>query len=371
MNNCVIKNLSNLKIDKEIHSLVNFAKNRLKFKRPPTIFLNHDKRNSQKVLAKTGYYDPETMEIHIYTTGRHPKDILRSVAHELVHHLQNEKGKLDNAGYSGKGYAQKNPHLRNMEREANDPMLFRDWEDSLKQKNPTIYNEWRSKCVPLKENQMKKEYNLEEDQDRIFAPNHYCAHHVIHEGKEGFTVDHNWSKKLGKVTRYDVKFLDGTVKRNIHESKLTILEAFTEEAHGKRDNHPPVKKEEDKEEIEELNLTKPHMRRDAAGGEYKDKAAPVRRKLNISKDKEKRDAYNKGKVDVEDPTMEEGAKPDFLDLDKDGDKKEPMKDAAEDAKDKKDNEEKKETTKEWKNRELNENLSKKWGFSMDLSKLKK
>ena len=318
MNNCVIKNLSNLKIDKEIHSLVNFAKNRLKFKRPPTIFLNHDKRNSQKVLAKTGYYDPETMEIHIYTTGRHPKDILRSVAHELVHHLQNEKGKLDNAGYSGKGYAQKNPHLRNMEREANDPMLFRDWEDSLKQKNPTIYNEWRSKCVPPKENQMKKEYNLEEDQDRIFAPNHYCAHHVIHEGKEGFTVDHNWSKKLGKVTRYDVKFLDGTVKRNIHESKLTILEAFTEEAHGKRDNHPPVKKDKDEEE-----------------------------------------------------KMEEAAKPDFLDLDKDGDKEESMKSAAKDAKAKKEDkkEDKKETTKEWKNRELNENLSKKWGFSMDLSKL--
>ena len=169
---------------------------------------------------------------------------------------------------------------------------------------------------------MKKEYNLEEDQDRIFAPNHYCAHHVIHEGKEGFTVDHNWNKKLGKVTRYDVKFLDGTVKRNIHESKLTILEAFTAEAHGKRDNHPAVKKDENEEE-----------------------------------------------------KMEEAAKPDFLDLDKDGDKEESMKSAAKDAKAKKEDkkedekEDEKETTKEWKNRELNENLSKKWGFSMDLSKL--
>ena len=292
MNNCIIKNNSDLEIENEIHSLVNFTKNMIGFKRPPTIFLNHDKTNSQKILAKTGYYDPETMEIHIYTTGRHPKDILRSIAHELVHHFQNEKGQFNKAGYSGKGYAQKNPHLRKMELQANDPMLFRDWEDSLKQKYPTIYNEWKS------------------------------------------------------------------IKENTMETKQTLCE-------------PHCATEEDKEEIEELNLTKRHMRRDAAGGEYKDKAAPVRRKLNISKDKEKRDAYNKGKVDVEDPTMEEGAKPDFLDLDKDGDKKEPMKDAAEDAKDKKDNEEKKETTKEWKNRELNENLSKKWGFSMDLSKLKK
>ena len=34
--------------------------------------------------------------------------------------------------------------------------------------------------------------------------------------------------------------------------------------------------------------------------------------------------------------LKEGAKPDFLDLDKDGDKEEPMKDAAKDAKGKKD-----------------------------------
>ena len=31
----------------------------------------------------------------------------------------------------------------------------------------------------------------------------------------------------------------------------------------------------------------------------------------------------------------------------------------------------KETTKEWKNRKLSENLNKKWGFSMNLDKLKK
>jgi hypothetical protein len=91
------------------------------------------------------------MEIHVYVTGRHPKDILRSIAHELVHHNQNENGDFNDAGYSGKGYAQKNPHLRNMELQANDPMLFRDWEDSLKEKYPTIYNERRSITMSLKD----------------------------------------------------------------------------------------------------------------------------------------------------------------------------------------------------------------------------
>lgn len=151
MNNCKIINNSGMKIDDEIHSLVNFTKERLGFKRPPTIFLNNDDQNASKTLAMTGYYDPESMEIHIYTTGRHPKDILRSIAHELVHHNQNENGDFENAGYSGKGYAQKNPHLRKMELQANDPMLFRDWEDSLKEKYPTIYNEGRTNTMSLKD----------------------------------------------------------------------------------------------------------------------------------------------------------------------------------------------------------------------------
>jgi hypothetical protein len=120
MNKCEIYNNSDMKMDDEIHSLVDFTKERLGFKRPPTIFLDNDDQNAQKTLATTGYYDPETMEIHVYTTGRHPKDILRSIAHELVHHNQNENGDFNNVGYSGKGYAQKNPHLRKMELQAND-----------------------------------------------------------------------------------------------------------------------------------------------------------------------------------------------------------------------------------------------------------
>ena len=151
MNNCKIINNSGMKIDDEIHSLVDFTKERLGFKRPPTIYLNNDDQNASKTLAMTGYYDPESMEIHVYTTGRHPKDVLRSIAHELVHHNQNENGDFENAGYSGKGYAQKNPHLRKMELQANDPMLFRDWEDSLKEKYPTIYNEGRINTMSLKD----------------------------------------------------------------------------------------------------------------------------------------------------------------------------------------------------------------------------
>ena len=101
MSGCKIHNNSDLEVDNEIHSLVDFTQDRLGFQKPPTIFLDHDENNSQKILGKTGYYDPETMEIHVYVTGRHPKDILRSIAHELVHHFQNEKGELTKPGYHG------------------------------------------------------------------------------------------------------------------------------------------------------------------------------------------------------------------------------------------------------------------------------
>jgi len=135
----------------EVQSLCGFAKDRLGFQEHPNIFLNHDERNAGNTLGKTGHYDPSTMEIHVFATGRHPKDILRSIAHELVHHWQNENGELDHSGYTGKGYAQKNPKLRQSELEANDPMLFRDWEDSLKEKENTIYNERRNRKMSLKE----------------------------------------------------------------------------------------------------------------------------------------------------------------------------------------------------------------------------
>lgn len=43
---------------------------------------------------KTDYYDPSAKTVVLYTHARNDKDILRSFAHELVHHQQNLKGTL-------------------------------------------------------------------------------------------------------------------------------------------------------------------------------------------------------------------------------------------------------------------------------------
>lgn len=42
-----------------------------------------------------GTYDSETNTLYLVTAGRHPVDVLRTLAHELTHHKQNMAGILD------------------------------------------------------------------------------------------------------------------------------------------------------------------------------------------------------------------------------------------------------------------------------------
>jgi hypothetical protein len=117
-----------------------YAQKRMGFQKLPRIFLRDDPQNAQNPLGKTAYYDPEQMSVTLYINGRHPKDVMRSLSHELVHHTQNCNGQFDNTGEMGEGYAQNDKHLREMERQAYEQgnLVFRDWEDSIK---GTIYNE--------------------------------------------------------------------------------------------------------------------------------------------------------------------------------------------------------------------------------------
>ncbi len=100
----------------------------------PSLFLRQDKENGAMTLGRTAFYDPSELKIVLYTTGRHPKDILRSFAHELIHHVQNERGDLQLGDSSDPQYAQKDDHLRKMEKEAylEGNMLMRDFEDNFK-----------------------------------------------------------------------------------------------------------------------------------------------------------------------------------------------------------------------------------------------
>ena len=123
-----------------IKKFMPYAQKQMGFSRPPKLFLQNDTQNASDPLGKTGFYDPHNESITLYITNRHPKDVMRSLAHELMHHTQKCNGDFDNVGNVGEqGYAQSDPHMRTMEIQAyKASIVFRDWEDSLKE---TIYYE--------------------------------------------------------------------------------------------------------------------------------------------------------------------------------------------------------------------------------------
>ena len=111
-----------------------FAHKKLGFDKPVSVNLLSDPENAKDPLGKTAYYEPEKMKITLFVDKRHVKDILRSLAHELVHHAQNCRGEFKSGIHTGDGYAQEDGHMREMEREAYEKgqMLLRDWEDGTK-----------------------------------------------------------------------------------------------------------------------------------------------------------------------------------------------------------------------------------------------
>jgi len=196
-----------------LHPLVKqfmpFAQERMGFDKPPRLFLRNDPKNAQNPLGKTAYYDPAQKSVTLYINGRHPKDVMRSLSHELVHHTQNCNGQFDGASEMGEGYAQNDEHLREMEREAYEQgnLCFRDWEDSIK---GTIYNEslqkgaknkmslknwkdnelstlltekWGFSFNLLTESQEEAEEDLDEGMCQKCAPNP-CGCGTMEEGEE-------------------------------------------------------------------------------------------------------------------------------------------------------------------------------------------
>ncbi len=141
-----------------------FAKKRLRFNKPAELFFKPDFRNAQDPLGKTAQYDPDTSSITLFTANRHPKDILRSFSHELVHHAQNCRGEFDESlmGEMGEGYAQDNEHLRDMEREAYEEgnLCFRDWEDSVKS-NQIVLKVMAESCQNAKKELIKEQGDIQ------------------------------------------------------------------------------------------------------------------------------------------------------------------------------------------------------------------
>lgn len=165
-----IKNPANYNIaemEPYVHGMYDYFDQKIGFQKPPVMVFDSDPSNQSRVLGKTAYYDPSTLEIHVFTDARHPKDILRSIAHELIHHQQNLEGRLDVGGYMGEGYYLKNEKMKILELEAmkNGNGLMREFEDTLKfeEKNEMSLKEWKNN--ELNQLLMKKFGILKEEKD--------------------------------------------------------------------------------------------------------------------------------------------------------------------------------------------------------------
>ena len=99
----------------------------------PEIKLKRDLGEAASVFGRTAYYNPEIKEVVLYTEGRHPKDVLRSFTHEMVHHIQNIEGRLKAYGTTN---TNEDEDLVEIEKEAYTlgNITFRNWEDGIKNK---------------------------------------------------------------------------------------------------------------------------------------------------------------------------------------------------------------------------------------------
>jgi hypothetical protein len=98
---------------------------------PKLRIINNDVKNAENILGRTAYYDPNDCSITLYTLNRHPKDVLRSYTHEMIHRIQDNEGRLGNVNTTN---TNEDGDLDQLEREAYEHgnMTFRNWEDSIK-----------------------------------------------------------------------------------------------------------------------------------------------------------------------------------------------------------------------------------------------
>lgn len=105
----------------------------------PKIRLNWDEQDG--LFIKTGYYEPESKTIVIFCKDRHPKDILRTYAHEMIHHSQNLDG-VD-LNFSSEDDVKDNERLEEIESEAylKGNVYFRKWTEYAKKDSKDVLQE--------------------------------------------------------------------------------------------------------------------------------------------------------------------------------------------------------------------------------------
>lgn len=86
--------LGESKLKKHADQFIDYCVKELNIKDKPGIKFV-DSKIKAKIQTSFGGYYPGDKKIEVNTAGRHTVDIFRTLAHELVHHKQNEDERLD------------------------------------------------------------------------------------------------------------------------------------------------------------------------------------------------------------------------------------------------------------------------------------
>ena len=87
-------------VQKHVNDFMNHAKEHLGVDQLPNVELINNKKMAQENTSFGGYYPGEKV-IRVNIAGRHPADILRTLAHEMVHYRQDMNGDLENVEMAG------------------------------------------------------------------------------------------------------------------------------------------------------------------------------------------------------------------------------------------------------------------------------
>jgi len=103
---------------------------------PKVSFITDDGENAEGISGKTAYYDPNQREVTLYTHSRHPKDVLRSLSHEYIHHKQNLEDRLGDITTDN---TKEDDNLKKLESEAytDGNINFREWTQTLNERRWT------------------------------------------------------------------------------------------------------------------------------------------------------------------------------------------------------------------------------------------
>ena len=122
-------------IEQIAEDLYKFAVKKLGFNKPCRVVFESQGDRAVDIFSPTAHYKPHTQTVTVYVDHRHPKDILRSMAHELIHHAQYCAGQFDQGIDTSPGYALRDKHMQAMEEDAymrGNILLFREFEETYK-----------------------------------------------------------------------------------------------------------------------------------------------------------------------------------------------------------------------------------------------